>query len=262
MKNNYNMRIQIHTDNSSRLEKELRQYPTLSGEENLDLLKQYKLSGDTKLREQLFKGNTRLIWLVANQYIGLFGYSKEELFSIGSISLLNAIDNYRLDAGYMFSPYAKMAIINGFNNEVAANGSLIRIKSRTIKEGKEHQFNFISTTAPIGDGEGTLIEDILVGDETTFDDDIDADDTKQRVDAFWNLIRDLNLKEEHYDICKAIWSATTETGKPIKITSTEVAEMYGCSKQNIQFKKKAIIKRLKQNPTLYQYWKNGYMNYD
>lgn len=255
------MRIQISNDNTARLEKEVRTYKPLTAEQNIDLLRQYNQSGDTKLREAIYKGNARLIFIVANQYVGLYELPKEELFSVGSIGMLKAIDNFNPNAGYQFSSYAKMCIVNEYIKEAKRNGSLIRIKSTTsIKDHQEKQYQFLSTNTNIGDD--STLEDVIPNDDILFDELIDAIPHSDKVKEFWRIVKESGLKDSYYDIVKAIYSANTETGAPIKVTGQDVAEMFGYTKQNVQHKKNLSFKKLRKNPKLLELWKNNGMSYE
>ena len=53
--------------------------------------------GDKSAREQLVKENLGLVWSIVRRYENR-GHEREELFQIGSIGLLKAIDKF--DTGY------------------------------------------------------------------------------------------------------------------------------------------------------------------
>ena len=61
--------------------------------------------GDEKARAQLMEENTGLIWRVAKRFYGR-GTEPEDLFQIGSIGLLKAIDKFDLSYDVKFSTYA------------------------------------------------------------------------------------------------------------------------------------------------------------
>lgn len=61
--------------------------------------------GDEKARAQLMEENTGLIWCVARRFYGR-GTEPEDLFQIGSIGLLKAIDKFDLSYDVKFSTYA------------------------------------------------------------------------------------------------------------------------------------------------------------
>ena len=61
--------------------------------------------GDKKARERLFHENTGLIYCTAKRFLGR-GVDMEDLFQIGSIGLLKAVDKFDTSYDVKFSTYA------------------------------------------------------------------------------------------------------------------------------------------------------------
>ena len=61
--------------------------------------------GDEKAKTQLVEENTGLIWCVVRRFLGR-GVESEDLFQIGSIGLLKAIDKFDLSQDVKFISYA------------------------------------------------------------------------------------------------------------------------------------------------------------
>ncbi len=76
----------------------------LSEEEKVELLKKVA-EGDEKARETLIKGNLRLVLSVIQRFTGR-GEPPDDLFQVGCIGLIKAIDNFSLEFGVRFSTYA------------------------------------------------------------------------------------------------------------------------------------------------------------
>ena len=62
-------------------------------------------NGDKEAREQLVEENIGLIWCVVKRFYGR-GIEAEDLFQIGSIGLIKAIDKFDLSYDVKFSTYA------------------------------------------------------------------------------------------------------------------------------------------------------------
>ena len=78
--------------------------PLLSAKDKKELLTKIK-AGDNSAREAFIKGNLRLVLSI----VGRFSNSNEnmdDLFQIGCIGLIKAIDNFDLGQGVQFSTYA------------------------------------------------------------------------------------------------------------------------------------------------------------
>lgn len=107
--------------------------------DTLTLIKQAH-KGDKASRDQILMENTGLIWSIVKRFLNR-GYDEEELFQIGCIGMLKAID--RFDTGFhvAFSTYA-VPMITGEIRRFLRDDGIIKI-SRTIKE---NQIKIISAT--------------------------------------------------------------------------------------------------------------------
>ena len=77
---------------------------TLSEEEKRRLLK-LAHEGDREAREELIMGNLRLVLSVSGRFNPKRD-SADDLFQVGCIGLIKAIDNFNLDMDVRFSTYA------------------------------------------------------------------------------------------------------------------------------------------------------------
>ena len=97
---------------------------TLTTEEKNELLKKSK-NGDLHAREELISGNIRLVLSVIQRF-GSRGEDADDLFQVGCIGLIKAIDNFDLDVGVRFSTYAVPMIIGEIRRYLRDN-SMIRV---------------------------------------------------------------------------------------------------------------------------------------
>ncbi len=77
---------------------------TLTGEEKQILLKRAK-EGDEKAREELICGNLRLVLSVIQKFT-LRGENPDDLFQVGCVGLIKAVDNFDINQNVLFSTYA------------------------------------------------------------------------------------------------------------------------------------------------------------
>ncbi|MBO5123136.1 MAG: sigma-70 family RNA polymerase sigma factor, partial [Oscillospiraceae bacterium] len=75
----------------------------LKNEEMVALLKRLR-SGDEAAREALICGNLRLVLSVIQWFAGR-GENVDDLFQVGCIGLMKAIDNFDVEQGVRFSTY-------------------------------------------------------------------------------------------------------------------------------------------------------------
>ncbi len=87
--------------------------------------------GDEKAREQLVKENTGLVWCVVKRFCGR-GTEAEDLFQIGCIGLIKAIDKFDLSFHVKFSTYA-VPMISGEIKRFLRDDGMIKV-SRSLKE--------------------------------------------------------------------------------------------------------------------------------
>ncbi len=77
--------------------------PMLSNEEKRELLIKIK-DGDIDAREKFIKGNLRLVLSVVQRFGGR-GENPDDLFQIGCVGLIKAIDNFDISQDVQFSTY-------------------------------------------------------------------------------------------------------------------------------------------------------------
>ena len=87
--------------------------------------------GDEKARAQLVEENVGLIWCVVKRFNGR-GVEMEDLFQIGSIGLLKAIDKFDMSFEVKFSTYA-VPMISGEIKRFLRDDGMIKV-SRSLKE--------------------------------------------------------------------------------------------------------------------------------
>ena len=81
----------------------------LKNEETMELLRRTK-EGDMEAREQLIAGNLRLVLSVIQKFSNR-GENLDDLFQVGCIGLIKAIDNFNTDLDVRFSTYGVPMII-------------------------------------------------------------------------------------------------------------------------------------------------------
>ncbi|PJJ28665.1 RNA polymerase sporulation-specific sigma factor [[Clostridium] celerecrescens 18A] len=87
--------------------------------------------GDKAARDQLVTDNFGLVWSIVRRFTGR-GYEPEDLFQIGSIGLMKAIDKFDLSYEVKFSTYA-VPMITGEIKRFLRDDGMIKV-SRSIKE--------------------------------------------------------------------------------------------------------------------------------
>ena len=102
----------------------------LKSEETMALLKRAK-QGDMEAREELIAGNLRLVLSVIQRFANR-GENVDDLFQVGCIGLIKAIDNFNTDLDVRFSTYGVPMIIGEIRRYLRDN-SAMRV-SRSMRD--------------------------------------------------------------------------------------------------------------------------------
>lgn len=102
----------------------------LSYNEQIELFKRLN-NGDLSAKEDLINGNLKLVLSILKPFTGRCD-NMDDLFQVGTIGLIKAIDNFDLSHGVKFSTYAVPMILGEVKRFLRDNNS-VRI-SRSIKD--------------------------------------------------------------------------------------------------------------------------------
>ncbi|MGI6468817.1 MAG: RNA polymerase sporulation sigma factor SigG [Syntrophomonadaceae bacterium] len=239
--------------------------PVLSNEE-MRLLFQDLQAGNQEAREKLIQGNLRLVLSVIQRFSNR-GEFVDDLFQVGCIGLIKAIDNFDLGQNVRFSTYAVPMIIGEIrrylrdNNPVRVSRSLrdiaykaLQVRERLVSDNsaeptvmqiaqelelprEEVVFALdaiqdpVSLFEPIYNDGG---DPILVMDQIS--DDKNTDDLWLEEISIREAMKKLNEREKH------IVSLRFFAGK----TQMEVADEIGISQAQVSRLEKAALKQLKK----------------
>lgn len=104
--------------------------PVLTNEEKEELFQKIR-QGDEEARERYIKGNLRLVLSVIKRFSSS-NENADDLFQIGCIGLMKAIDNFNTELNVKFSTYAVPMIIGEIRRYLRDNNS-IRV-SRSLRD--------------------------------------------------------------------------------------------------------------------------------
>ncbi len=237
---------------------------TLTNEEMNELFIAYQ-SGDLTAKEKLVNGNLKLVLSILKRFSSR-NTNMDDLFQVGCIGLIKAIDNFNLSYGLKLSTYA-VPLIMGEIKRSLRDSSSVRI-SRSIKDlaykvlrlkeeldqksGKETSIEELSKVLEVG--EYDIIEalealkDPISMFEPIYNDGGDTiylydqlEDKKQSIDLDSNIaleeaIKDLNERE------KFVLNERFIIGK----TQMEIAEELTISQAQVSRIEKGAISVLKK----------------
>lgn len=239
----------------------------LNEDEKLNLFKIMKFgSKEEKIRarEQMIQGNLKLVLSIIQRFASR-GESADDLFQVGCIGLIKAIDNFNIDLNVKFSTYGVPMIIGEIrrflrdNNSVRVSRSLrdIAYKSIQVKEKIMEKYNREATVEEIAKELEIEKEEVVLALEAVvepislyepvFSDNNDTIFVMDQVgnkDDDSNWINELSLKEEIKKLPireKRILSLRFMKG----LTQTEVAKAIGISQAQVSRLEKNSIKKIK-----------------
>ena len=97
--------------------------PLLTNEEKEELFQKI-LKGDKEAREAYIKGNLRLVLSVLQRFAANNAENVDDLFQIGCIGLMKAVDNFDITQGVRFSTYAVPMICGEIKRFLRDNNSI------------------------------------------------------------------------------------------------------------------------------------------
>lgn len=130
--------------------------------------------GDEKAKEILVEENSGLIWSVARRFIGR-GTETDDLYQLGCLGFLKAVDGFDLSYGTQFSTYAVPKISGEIRRFLRDDGAVkvsrgIKERAATIKITRNHLLQSLGrepTIQEIAKETGFEIEDIAIAETAT-----------------------------------------------------------------------------------------------
>lgn len=130
--------------------------------------------GDKEERDALVSANTGLVYMVLKRFT-YCGYDREDLFQIGVIGLIKAIDKFDLSKELSFSTYAVPMIIGEIRRFLRDDG-IIHVsrqlkeharKIAIVKENLKKENNTDPTLLELADATGLQIDEVVAAMEAT-----------------------------------------------------------------------------------------------
>ncbi len=239
--------------------------PILSEKEKIELMQKIK-NGDTDARQKFIGGNLRLVLSVIQRFTHR-DENADDLFQIGCIGLIKAVDNFDLSHNVKFSTYAVPMIIGELrrylrdNTPIRVSRSLRDIAYKTLR-AKEDYINLHSKEPSIDELAQILeipkedivfameaIQDPVSLFEPAYNDGTDTlyimDQVKDKKNTDESWLEEIALKEAMARLSereKHIVSLRFFSGR----TQMEVAEEIGISQAQVSRLEKNALERMKK----------------
>ncbi len=112
--------------NLSRYLQEIRKFPMLTPEEELQLAKRWKEQGDERAAHKLVTSHLRLVAKIAMGYRG-YGLPVGELISEGNVGMMQAVKRFDPDRGFRLATYAMWWIRAAIQEYILHSWSLVKM---------------------------------------------------------------------------------------------------------------------------------------
>lgn len=244
------------------MEVELKRSVPLKDEEVKSLIKQAQ-EGNASARDQLIEHNLRLVWSVVQRFLNR-GYEADDLFQIGCIGLVKAVDKFDLSYDVRFSTYAVPMIIGEIRRFIRDDGTIkvsrslkeLHHKIRQSKETLTKQLHRNPTIQEVADDLNISKEELVLAEEagktptsiheTVFENDGDPiyllDQLTEKSESMWfdklalhQLLEELQEKERLIVYLRYFKDQT----------QAEIAERLGISQVQVSRLEKKILRQLK-----------------
>lgn len=254
----YSNKVEICGVNTAKL-------PVLKEQEKTELLRRCR-QGDKQAREKLISGNLRLVLSVVQKFSNR-GENLDDLFQVGCIGLMKAIDNFNPDMDVRFSTYG-VPMIAGEIRRYLRDNSALRV-SRSVRDtaykilqarekltaetGREPTEEEIAASLGIPRQEIALALD-AISDPVSLSDPVFSDGSESL--TVMDQVRDSRNTDESWIECMALDDAMRSlTGREKRIlslrfydgkTQMEVASMVGISQAQVSRLEKNAIRQIKK----------------
>lgn len=140
--------------------------------------------GNENARRTVIEENLSLVWSIARRFQNR-GYELEDLFQIGCMGLIKAIDKFDLALNVQLSTYAVPVIIGEIKRYIRDDG-MVKI-SRTLKE-QAYRIMLAKNKIAQDCGREATIEEIAVATELSLEEVVVSLDANQSIDSLDRVI--------------------------------------------------------------------------
>lgn len=224
--------------------------------------------GDKAAREQVINENVGLVWSIVRRFLGR-GQEAEDLFQIGVIGLMKAVDKFDLSFDVMFSTYAVPMIAGEIKRYLRDNNSLIKM-SRSIKENG-WKIKAAKEKLSYELGRDATLEELAAATELSMEDVVTALEAGSEIESIYKTVyqndgneiylldrirQEKNEEESLIDrmTVEQLLASLSEEERFLIIsryfedkTQTETAELLGISQVQVSRLEKKILLKMRKN---------------
>ena len=218
-------------------------------------------AGDMSAKETLLKENSGLIWSVTRRFTGR-GVEPDDLYQLGCLGFIKAIDGFDLQYGTQFSTYAVPKITGEIRRYIRDDGAVkvsrgIKEQAAQIKTVRNSLFSALGrepTVQEISRQTGISIEDIAVAEGAMFTVESIHQSNGEEGFSLENILTDTESEDaflEKIALRQAIGKLSEREAKVINLryfhalTQDRVAKILSVSQVQVSRIEKKAIERLR-----------------
>ena len=145
--NKSNLPVVVDDDGLHRYLEQIKQFPVLSAQEEIDLVREFKEKGNLQAAQKLITSHLRLAVKIALTY-RRYGLPTSDLISEANIGLMQAVKKFDINKKVRLSTYAMLWIKAALNDFVLRSWSLVKIG--TVAAQKKLFYNLGRIKARLG----------------------------------------------------------------------------------------------------------------
>lgn len=231
----------------------------MSTQEELIRLSQ---AGDREAGERLVTENSGLIWSVAKRFLGR-GTDADDLYQLGCLGFLKAVEGFDLEYGTMFSTYAVPKIAGEIRRFLRDDGAVkvsrtIKEQAITIKTARSHMTQTLGrepTISELSEQTGFTAEEIALAETATAATESIQRETGEDGFSLENILTDTETEEimvERISLRQAIDKLPEREGMVIKLryfhglTQDRVSKVLNVSQVQVSRIEKKALAKLKE----------------
>ena len=217
-------------------------------------------NGNSDSRDKIIYHNLRLICFEIKKKFSTVKYDKEDLFSIGTIGLMKAVDTFDINKGIKFSSYASRCIDNEilmFLRKIKKDKNLVSIDTTISFDNEGNELKIIDTLFDTDDKYENYDNKELYSNIDRVIDTL-PDKEKDIIKLFFGFYD--GKKHNQYEIAKKLNISQSYTSRLLKrlvkkvgilLSQNELIELPNINKKTVV--KPIFIKKLR---TIYDYFSN------
>lgn len=237
--------------------------PKLKSGESKELMERLK-SGDMDAREKFIQGNMRLVLSIVQRFRE--NGNSDDLFQVGCVGLLKAIDNFDITVGVMFSTYAVPMIIGEIRRFLRDSSSIkvarhlrdiaykaLDVREKLLRDGKEGTVIEVSNELMIPEREVVEALD-AVSDPISLETRVwgEGEDTLLLMEQIADNTASEEIWTENFTLLDGMKRLTERERKVLNLryfdgkTQTEISSMLNISQAQVSRLEKSAITKLRE----------------